>query len=150
MQNKETKINNSYRGQEPRELLKSRVGICGDFSELFVEMCKKAGIRAYEVHGYAYPGRKPLTHNKLRKLNAGHVWNYFVYNNKKIYIDTTFMAKGTTGVSGLGGNFAHRKALKEIKQDNRYKSQVNEFDDYYFDFDYEDEAKDRRYIHHER
>ena len=67
---KTTKLIKNYQRQEPRELLKSRVGICGDFSSLFVAMCQKAGIRAYEVHGYAYPGRRLLSAGKLKRLDA--------------------------------------------------------------------------------
>jgi hypothetical protein len=145
-----TKLIKSYRGQDARELLKSRVGICGDFAELFVEMCKRAGIRAEEVHGYAYPGTKLISENKLRRSASGHAWNYFKYKGKKIYVDTTFMAKGSTGVSGRVSNYSHKKALREVQRDNRYTSQVNDFDEYYFDFDYKDEMRKKRYIHQER
>lgn len=145
-----TKLIKTYHGQEPRELLKSRVGICGDFSALFVAMCQRAGIRAYEVHGYAYPGRRPLSVNKLKHLNSGHAWNYFMYKNEKIYVDTTFMAKGSTGVAKRVTDWSHNRALKNVKNDNRYKSQINDFDDYYFDFDYKDEIRDKHYIHQEK
>lgn len=145
-----SKLINTYQGQEPRELLKSRVGICGDFAKLFEEMCQKAGIRAEVVHGYAYAGRKKMSVNKLRKLNAGHAWNYFTYKGKKIYVDTTFMARGRTGVSGRVTDWSHNRALKEVKRDNRYKSKMTDFDDYYFDFDYKDEMRDKNYVHQER
>ena len=145
-----TKLIKNYHGQEPRELLKSRVGICGDFSALFVAMCQKAGIRAYEVHGYAYPGRRTLSASKIKRLEAGHAWNYFSYKEKKIYVDTTFMARGSTGVKRRVSDWSHNRVLKEIKKDNRYKSQINDFDDYYFDFDYKEETRDRNYVHQEK
>lgn len=146
---KTSKLMKNYKGQEPRELLKSRVGICGDFAELFTEMCKKAGIRAYEVHGYAYPGSRPVSENKLKRSSYGHAWNYFKYNGKKVYVDTTFMADGRTAVSGHISTYSHKRALKKVQRDNKYKSQVNDYDDYYFDFDYDDEKLKRRYIHQE-
>lgn len=145
-----TKLIKNYHGQEPRELLKSRVGICSDFSALFIAMCQKAGIRAYEVHGYAYPGRRPLSNSRLKHGNFGHAWNYFSYKGQKIYVDTTFMAKGSTGVKRRISDWSHNRAIKEIKNDNRYKSQVNDFDEYYFDFDYKDEIRDKNYIHQEK
>lgn len=145
-----TKLIKTYRGQDARELLKSRVGICGDFAELFVEMCQKAGIRANVVHGYAYPGSKALSENKLKRGSFGHAWNYFKYKDKKIYVDTTFMSKGSTGVSSRISNYSHKKALREVQRDNKYKSQVNDFDEYYFDFDYKDEMRKKHYIHHEK
>lgn len=147
---KTSKLINTYQGQEPRELLKSRVGICGDFAKLFEEMCQKAGVRAKVVHGYAYPGKRERSLNKVRKMGVGHAWNYFIYKNKKIYVDTTFMAKGRTGVSGRVTNWSHNRALKEVKRDNRYKSTMTGFDDYYFDFDYKKEMYDKHYVHQER
>lgn len=145
-----TKLIKTYKKQDPRDLLRSRVGICGDFAALFEEMCQKAGIRAAEVHGYAYPGNREISVNRLKNSSSGHAWNYFVYKNKKIYVDTTFMSKGSTGVSGRASSWNHNRALKEIKHDNKYKSQVNNFDDYYFDFNYKDEMRNRHYVHQEK
>lgn len=145
---KTTNLIKGYHGQDADELLKSRVGICGDFAELFVELCKKAGIRAREVHGYAFPAKR-YTSSKQRS-NTGHAWNYFSYDGKKIYVDTTFMAKGSIESSGRISNYSHRKAIKEVNKDNKYKSQVNDFDEYYFDFNYKKEVRDRHYQHQER
>ncbi len=138
-----TKLRNKYKGQSPRELIKSRVGICGDFAELFKEMCRKAGIKAHYVTGYTYPEGVRLT-SKV-KANSAHAWNYFVYKGKKIYVDTTFMAKGRTGVKGRANNLNRNRALKQIKRENKRKSEINEFDEFYFDFNYKDETKIRNY-----
>jgi len=138
-----TKLRNKYKGQSPRELIKSRVGICGDFAELFKEMCRKAGIKAHYVTGYTYPEGVRLT-SKV-KANSAHAWNYFVYKGKKIYVDTTFMAKGITGVKGRANNLNRNRALKQIKRENKRRSEINEFDEFYFDFNYKDETKIRNY-----
>ena len=50
-----SKLIKRYDGQDPNQLLSSRVGICGDFAKLFTAMCKQAGIFSGVVHGYAYP-----------------------------------------------------------------------------------------------
>jgi transglutaminase/protease-like cytokinesis protein 3 len=143
-----TKLRYKYKGQTPKELILSRVGICGDFAELFKTMCKRAGVKAYTVSGYAYPSKIRLS-TKV-KNNSGHAWNYFVYKGKKIYVDTTFMAKGRTGVNRRANNLNHNRALKQIKRENKYKSEINEFDEFYFDFDYKDEEYKRRYKRKER
>lgn len=144
-----TRLIRSYQRQEPRELLKSRVGICGDFADLFNALCKKAGIRARTVSGYAYPARHSL--NQRNKQNSAHAWNYFYDGAKKIYVDTTFMARGTAGASGRVNNLQHRRALKEIKKDSqKHRRIVNDFDAFYFDFDYKDEIKKRHYHHKEK
>ena len=145
---KSTRLRNTYFGQKPKDLLLSRVGICGDFAELFKEMCSRAGIRANNVRGYTYPSNKRL--NASLKRNSGHVWNYFIYNGNKIYVDTTFMADGRTGVNGGGGSMNRRRSLRKIKHKNKYKSQVNNFDDFYFNFSYKDEIKYRGYKREER
>lgn len=145
---KTTKLIKMYDPQEPRELLKSRVGICGDFANLFVELCKKVGIKAKYVSGYAYPSGVSLTVSN--KHNAGHAWNYFLYDGKKIYVDTTFMAKGSTGISGRSDNLHHRWALNDIKKENRRKSVINEFDKFYFDFTYKDEVQKKHYQRKEK
>jgi transglutaminase-like putative cysteine protease len=145
---KTSRLRGNYRGQNPNQLIQSRVGICGDFADLFVALCRKAGIQAREVVGYAYPSGKFVS--SAQKKNSGHAWNYFMYKGKKVYVDTTFMAKGTTGVKGVQNHQNRRRALNKIKRKNKRKSNINEFDDYYFNFNYKDEIKDRKYIHEER
>lgn len=145
---KATKLRNSYMGQEPRELLKSRVGICGDFANLFKEMCKRAGIRVYNVRGFAYPSNARLSTSQKR--TQGHIWNYFIFNNRKIYVDTTFMAEGRTGIRGNGNSMNRTRTLRKIKNKNKYKSKTSNFDEFYFNFSYDDEEKLRKYKREER
>ena len=141
-------LRNNYRGQNPNKLIRSRAGICGDFADLFVALCRSAGIQAREVVGYAYPYGKRVS--SAQKKNYGHAWNYFLYKGKKVYVDTTWMARGKTGVKGSQNHQNRRRALNKIKRENRLESAINSFDDYYFDFNYKDEAKDRNYVHEER
>ena len=143
-----TRLRSTYFGQKPKELLQSRVGICGDFAELFKEMCNRAGIRAYNIRGYAYPSNVRLTSSQKR--NTGHVWNYFIFNNKKIYVDTTFMAEGRTGVKGSGSSMNRNRALRKIKNSNKYKAEITSFDNFYFDFDYAREKQIKKYKREER
>ena len=145
---KATRLINNYNGQKPQDLLKSKVGICGDFAAMFKAMCHIAGIKAEVISGYAYPGSKKPRSSELS--NSRHAWNYFYYKSKKIYVDTTFMTKGRTGIKGSGNSLAHRKALYDIKKDNHYHNNVNDYDVFYFDFDYKEEPKKRNYTHSER
>jgi hypothetical protein len=138
----------SYKGQHPNELIVSRVGICGDFADLFLALCRKVGIKAYYISGYAYPAKKFVSNKE--KNNSRHAWNYFLYKGKKIYVDTTWMAQASIGHNVRINSLNHRKALKKIKKENKYESVINEFDNYYFDFNYKDEVKDKKYIHEEK
>ena len=143
-----TKLMKKHHIQSPRDLLNSRVGICSEFADLFDEMCRIAGIKAGKISGFAYPSVYKL-HRKEKKLYS-HAWNYFLYNNKKIYVDTTFMANGRTTPEHRVTNLSHKRALRNVKNDNRNRSQVNNFEKYYFDFNYKDEIKKMRYKHEER
>ena len=147
--NTTTRLIKNYNGQTSQELLKSRVGICGDYALLFKDMCYKAGIRAKIVHGYAYPTSKRLSSKE--KQNSGHAWNVFKYKSRNIYVDTTFMAKGATGVSSnYISNYTRQRALNKIKKENKLRSNISGVNDYYFDFDYKKEIKEKKYKHEER
>lgn len=144
---KTTKLFSAYQGQTAKDLLKSRVGICGDFAELFIAMCKEAGIRARKVYGYAYPSENKPSARELP--NYGHAWNQFAYKGEIINVDTTFMSRGVTKLSGRATNLRHRRALREIRRENKYDSQMNDFDSFYFDFNYRTEPRERGYKHSE-
>ena len=60
------------------------------------------------------------------------------------------MAKGSTGVKGVQNHQNRRRALNKVKRDNKRESVINNFDAFYFDFDYKDEIKKRKYKHEER
>ena len=144
-----TRLIRNYNGQTSQELLKSRVGICGDFALLFKDMCQKAGISAKIVHGYAYPTNRRISTKE--KQNAGHAWNVFKYKSHYIYVDTTFMAKGSTGVSSnYISNYTRQRALNKVKKENKYQSVLSDFDEYYFNFNYKKEIKEKKYRHEER
>lgn len=142
-----TKLMRSYNGQTANDLLKSRVGICGDFAELFATLCRASGIKANIVYGHAYNSKEFISDKEMP--NFAHAWNYFIYKNKKIYVDTTFMAQGSTRLSGNPTNLKHRRALKEVRRDNKRVSQMNDINDYYFDFSYKQEERDRGFKHQE-
>ena len=143
-----TKLMKTYMLQSPDELLESRVGICSEFAMLFDRMSKIAGIRSKIVNGYAYPVKLRLRNKEKR--NYAHAWNYFLYNNKKIYVDTTFMAGGTTSPTRRVTDISHKRALRKVERSNKYESQVNNFNEYYFDFNYRDELGKMNYKHEEK
>jgi hypothetical protein len=65
-------------------------------------------------------------------------------------VDTTFMSKGSTGIKGSASELGRRRAINNIRKQNKKKSRVNGFDEFYFDFDYKDEEYKRRYKRKER
>lgn len=147
-ENKDTYLRKSYQEQTPAKLLRSRVGICVDYAALFQAMCRKAGITARTVDGYAYPSH--LAFSAAVRRNYAHTWNYFYYNGKKIYVDTTFMAGGSLSSDDYPNSAKRRRALYRFKKQNKEKEQTASIYGYYFDFSYKDELSQKKRIHKER
>ncbi len=125
---------------KPRKLnsvLKDRAAIGSDFSALFIAMCRKAGIKAYEQRGFLLPSNERLVpHTKADRF---HVWNYFFSEGKKVYVDCALMSGGRTSfptfIKGTQSDESHR-------QNNKFFAQkVYPINAFYFDFDYEQEQK---------
>ena len=143
-----TYLFNSYKPQSTSDLLRSRAGICMDFANLFQAMCRKAGITTRIVRGYVYPAGKAFSAS-IRK-NYGHAWNYFYYKGKKIYVDTTFMAGGRLAADKYPNSSKRRRALYNLKKENKKQSKASPVYVYYFDFTYEDEESSRNQTRRER
>lgn len=143
----DTKLLKKHDEQEPDKLLKTRSGICSEFAELFAKMCRIAGIKSGIAYGYAYPST--VRPSMREKRNYGHAWNYFNYKGRKVYVDTTFMSRGSLQPTGGIREYAHKRALRSFENNNKLKSQVNDFDDFYFDFSYSKEKRERGYVHKE-
>ena len=146
--NKDTYLRKGYQKQTPAKLLRSRSGICIDYANLFTAMCRKAGITARLIYGYAYPAQTAFS-PAVRKNNA-HAWNYFYYKGSKIYVDPTFMAGGTLGADAYPNSAKRNRALRQLRKDNKTQSMKSSVNDYYFDFSYQDEKRTHGQVHRER
>ena len=133
-----TKLLKDYHGQTPEELLQTRVGICSDFANLFVAMCEIGNVKAGYISGYTF-GKGESKSSRKDRANSAHAWNYFRYNGKKVYLDTTWMAKGKLDVDGRVSKFQRKRAMENIERDNKWRSVIYPIDPYYFDFSYRDE-----------
>jgi len=142
-----TKLLKSYENQTPQELLESRIGICADFAALFNAMCKKAGIKSGYISGFVFEKGKNINNSKNRK-NSAHGWNYFIYKGTKIYVDTTFMAKGKLKINGKVSKLGRKRAIR--KNERKKQDEIYPIDPYYFDFSYKYEYKNKGYERIER
>ena len=123
--------------RKPKSILKNRAAIGSDFSALFIAMCHKAGIKAYEQRGFVLPSHERLAPHA--KVDRFHVWNYFFSKGKKVYVDCALMSGGRTSfptfIKGAQSDQNHR-------QNNKFFAQkVYPINAFYFDFDYEQEQK---------
>ena len=136
-----TKLRKQYSGQTPKELLQSKVGICADFANLFNTMCSYAGIKSGYVDGYTFDKNENI-HNRKNRLNNAHRWNYFIYKNSKIYVDTTWMATGKLNATKMVSKFNRKTAIKKHNRQNKISNKIYPVNPYYFDFSYKSEYKD--------
>ncbi len=70
-------------------VFKTRIGVCGDFADLFVQMAKRANLRAVRINGVA--GSK-LT--RSQRNSVGHAWNAVRINKKWYFVDVTWGMQG--------------------------------------------------------
>ena len=123
-----------------KDILESRVGTCGDYAKLFAKMCQAAGIEVGIVEGYIVRNKKKPEASMT--VNNAHAWNYFMYNDRKVYVDTTWMAGGKLPFSTRVSEERRQKQLDKLEKINRKRSKTYSVNDYYFDFDYDKERHD--------
>ena len=132
-------------GQTADEVFKNRIGICVGFSELYEKMLRLAGIRSEKVYGFVIDNAPTQTKAKImvKKENIGHVWTkVHIPGRQPLYVDTTWMARGTFGGGKRGRTEQARK--REIRQNKREnKSYTHSLN--YFDFTYSDLMKQGEY-----
>ena len=128
--------------QPDGDILSTRVGICSDYANLFNRMAQTAGIQAGSVSGYI--SRNPKKPEVDNTENNRHVWNYFMHNGEKVYVDTTFMATAGLGYTPRITEKRRQESIEKWKKANAKKSVVKNVRDFYFDFKYE---KERGKIH---
>lgn len=131
--------------EEQKDILISRVGTCKDYAALFSRMCQAAGIEVGSVEGYIVRNRR-RPEDYMNENNA-HVWNYFMYEGRKIYVDTTFMAGGRLPYSTIISEKHREKQMNKFEKLNKKRSKIYPVNNYYFDFDY---AKENHDFHFEK
>ncbi len=102
------------RDRKPRVLnsgdaFKTRIGVCGDFADLFVKMANRAGLKAVRIDGVA--GEK-LT--RATAPASAHAWNAVRIDKEWYLLDVTW---------AMGEDSAIFQDMKEI---NDYKKAVRE------------------------
>lgn len=83
----------------------TRLGVCADFAKLFVDMARKADLKAEYITGYA---GYDLTPDEIK--DSRHAWNAVKLNNKWYLLDVTW---------ALGGDYGAFQDIKRVKQYKR-------------------------------
>ena len=94
------------------DTFKTRIGICGDFADLFVKMAGKANLKAVRIDGVA--GEK-LT--RQTAVEAKHAWNAVRIDKKWYLLDVTWaMAGDYTVFADLTQINEYKKIVRERRQ----------------------------------
>ncbi len=70
-------------------VFKTRIGICGDFADLFVQMARMADLKAKRINGYA---GENITRNRTKSTR--HAWNAVRIDKKWYLLDATWAMQG--------------------------------------------------------
>ncbi len=71
-----------------RETLRDRKGTCQGYSELFVELARRMGVRAIEITGYT----RGSAYNPGDRVANNHAWNAVLIDGKWYLLDSTYGA----------------------------------------------------------
>ena len=80
------------RARTPINTINSREGVCQDYSELFIELCKIANIENNYISG---DGRTSVS--DIGFYNSNHSWNIVKVNGEYQIFDLTWAAGGVLG-----------------------------------------------------
>lgn len=91
------------------DAFKTRIGVCGDFADLFVKMANRANLKAKRINGVA---GYQLT--RQTAPTSGHAWNAVRINKKWQLLDVTWAMAGDYTI------------FDEMQKINAYKKKVRE------------------------
>lgn len=75
----------------PQQTIKSRKGLCDDYSNLYSAMCNSVGIETYVISGYT----KGFDYNKQKPfIKSNHAWNVSFTDSAWIHTDATWGSGG--------------------------------------------------------
>ena len=116
------------------DVLKVRTGVCTEFAQLFTDMARVAKIKVQYVTGYVLENQKRIRKRYQAKdmPSVGHAWNEVEIDNRKFFVDTTFMTDASIGNDGRrSSTLRHKRDLKQRGRRNEVNQNINTF---YFDF----------------
>lgn len=91
------------------DAFKTRVGVCGDFADLFVKIANRANLKAVRIDGVA---GYHLTRQSA--LSSAHAWNGVRIDKKWYLLDVTW---------AMGGDFSVFEKMENIRD---YKKTIRE------------------------
>ncbi len=110
------------------DAFKTRVGVCGDFADLYERMAKIAKLPVEYIEGYAGSN---LTMDDLE--DSGHAWNAIQINRKWYFVDVTWGLGGDyTAFSNVDSLAEHRKEIRKRRRGDVEVSENRTLNDEWF------------------
>lgn len=89
-----------------KTVLKTRKGICSDYTALFAEFCNRLGIKNEIIEGYV----QELNENKTVFKETNHAWNVVKLGKEWFHCDLLWMSGG---IKKASGQFTFEKQLND-------------------------------------
>ena len=108
---------------EAGDILKKRLGMCGDISDLYKDMLREAKIKAYTIEGCTNEVDKKQ--KKCQNNKGGHAWNVVWIENQWEFVDPTWAITGEqkTAMENVSRKSEYNREMKkrERKTSQNYK-----------------------------
>lgn len=99
-QNMDTYLENT------KDILRVKKGVCGNYAQLFLEMCTLANIECYKIIGYA----KGLDFDANQSVfNTDHAWNIVQVDGQYLFVDCTW---GSGNLIQVGKQLKYERDIK--------------------------------------
>ena len=110
---------------EGGDILKTRLGVCADIAQLYIDMLKKVGVKAVYVRGCA----GQLTKNKTEcEGGSWHAWNAVWIDKQWELVDPTWAITGGNkyAMKGISRKHTYERELRkrEKRRSDNYESRA--------------------------
>lgn len=92
--------------EDTKDILRVKKGVCGNYAQLFLEMCTLANIECYKIIGYA----KGLDFDANQSVfNTDHAWNIVQVDGQYLFVDCTW---GSGNLIQVGKQLKYERDIK--------------------------------------
>ncbi len=106
---------------EQEDILKTRLGVCEDISELYVQMLQQAGIEAQKISGCVVADQN---WKEGKPCDAPHAWVAFWLKDQWELVDPTYAMGQANALTQVRSNRRYKKEVKKRERatDETYSS----------------------------
>ena len=102
--------------EKSSDIIKTRLGVCGDISSLYQQMLMSAGMKAVIVDGCAGSIRR---NGECSERSNAHAWNAVWIKNKWELVDPTWAIQGEQPVESVTSKFGYKRELAKRERNEK-------------------------------